>query len=74
MTVWWPPPDVPEPEPCGRTDAHDSHDWQEAEVWLYCPGSDGERPSRWRRTEQDGGIQNDAITRADWESATRPRQ
>jgi hypothetical protein len=42
MTVWWPPPDVPEPEPCGRTDAHDSHDWQDREAWAYCPGSDGD--------------------------------
>ena len=49
MTVWWPPPDVPEPEPCGRTDAHDSHDWQDADAWSYCPGSDGELPPRWRK-------------------------
>ena len=49
MTVWWPPPDVPEPEPCDRTDAHDSHDWQEADAWSYCPGSDGELPPRWRK-------------------------
>lgn len=48
MTGWWPPPDVPEPEPCDRFAAHDSHDWQDDDVWLYCPGSDGERPPLWR--------------------------
>lgn len=71
MNAWWLCPNEPR---CPHGAAlHDVYDYDDPRPTCCAEGCDCGKPEPpTRRTEQDGGIPNDAITRADWEAARAP--